>query len=67
MSRQEKDIIYFALHDMVQQIVEDSKTEEEHITNVSKVVALWPSKVKQSDAFVQAADFRVSPPYHTTS
>ena len=40
MSWQEKDMIYFALHDMVQQIVEDSKTEEEHITNVSKVVAL---------------------------
>ena len=40
MSRQEKDIIYFALYDMVQQIVKDSKTEEEHITNVGKVVAL---------------------------
>ena len=39
-SRQEKDIIYFALHDMVQWIVEDSKTEEEHIANVGKVVAL---------------------------
>ena len=40
MPRQEKDIIYFALHDMVQQIVKDSKTEEERITNVDKVVAL---------------------------
>ena len=40
MSRQEKDIIYFALHDMVQRIVEDSETEEERIANVGKVVAL---------------------------
>ena len=62
MSRQEKDIIYFALHDMVQQIVKDSKTEEERITNVGKVVALWPSKVEQSDTFVWVADFQVSPP-----
>ena len=67
MSWQEKDIIYFALHDMVQQIVKDSKTEEECIANMGKIVALWPSEVKQSDAFMRAADFQVSPPYHTTS
>ena len=67
MSRQEKDIIYFALHDMVQRIVEDSKTEEERIANVGKVVALWPSEVEQSDAFVRVADFRVSSPYYATS
>ena len=67
MSRQEKDIIYFALHDMVQRIVEDSETEEECITNVSKVAALWPSEVEQSDAFVRVADFWVSPPYYATS
>ena len=40
MSQQEKDIIYFALHDMVQRIVKDSETEEERIANVGKVVAL---------------------------
>ena len=40
MSRQEKDIIYFALHDMVQWIVEDSETEEECIANLGKVVAV---------------------------
>ena len=67
MSRQEKDIIYFALHDMVQWIVEDSETEEERIANLGKVVALWTSEVEQSDAFMWAADFWVSPPYHATS
>ena len=67
MSQQEKDIIYFALHDMVQRIVEDSETGEERIANVGKVVALWPSKVEQSDTFVQVTDFQVSPPYHATS
>ena len=40
MSWQEKDIIYFALHDMVQWIVKDSETEEECIANMGKVVAL---------------------------
>ena len=40
MSQQEKDIIYFALHDMVQRIAEDSETEEERIANMGKVVAL---------------------------
>ena len=34
MSWQEKDIIYFALHDMVQWIVKDSETEEECIANM---------------------------------
>ena len=67
MCWQEKDIIYFALHDMVQWIVEDGETEEECIANMGKVVALWPSKVEQSDAFMQVADFRVSPPYYATS
>ena len=62
MSWQEKDIIYFALHDMVQWIVKDSETEEECIANMGKVVALWPSKVEQSDTFMQTADFWVFPP-----
>ena len=51
---------------MVQWIVKDSETEEEHIANMGKVVALWPSKVEQSDTFMWVADFQVFPPlpYH---